>query len=310
MSITVSRLGQVNASGSTQALFLSIFAGEVMSVFNTTNIMMPLQRVRDIDHGKSADFPVVGKAVSSYHVPGNDIDGQTINTAQATVFIDDLLIAPVFIAKIDEAKLHFDLRQPYTTALGRAMALAFDKRAIQTAILAARANTFVTGGDNGSSQTHAGANTDAEVLKNAIISAGQKLDEKNVPEEDRFGIFRPAQHALLVQDTDTMNRDWGGSGSLASGKVYEIGGVTLKKSNNIPSGVISGVSGENNTYSGTFTNTTGVVMNKEAIGTVRLLNLAVETEYTVRLQGTLVVAKYALGTGILRPECAYEIKNA
>jgi len=33
-------------------------------------------------------------------------------------------------------------------------------------------------------------------------------------------------------------------------------------------------------------------------------------EYDVRRQGTLLVAKYAMGHGILRPDAAFEIKTS
>ena len=39
------------------------------------------------------------------------------------------------------------------------------------------------------------------------------------------------------------------------------------------------------------------------------MDLAVEMEYDVRRQGTLLVAKYAMGHGILRPDAAFEIKT-
>jgi hypothetical protein len=51
-------------------------------------------------------------------------------------------------------------------------------------------------------------------------------------------------------------------------------------------------------------------MHPEAVGTVKLIDLAVETEYDMRRQGYLTLAKYAMGHGILRPECAVEIKTA
>ena len=48
-------------------------------------------------------------------------------------------------------------------------------------------------------------------------------------------------------------------------------------------------------------------MHKSAVGTVKLLELATESDYDVRRQGTLVVAKYAVGHGVLRPESAIEL---
>jgi hypothetical protein len=39
------------------------------------------------------------------------------------------------------------------------------------------------------------------------------------------------------------------------------------------------------------------------------MDLAVESEYDIRRQGTLIVAKYAVGHGYLRPDCAVELKT-
>ena len=46
---------------------------------------------------------------------------------------------------------------------------------------------------------------------------------------------------------------------------------------------------------------------KEAIGTVKLLDLATESEYQIERQGTLFVAKYMMGHGVLRPECSVAV---
>jgi hypothetical protein len=54
----------------------------------------------------------------------------------------------------------------------------------------------------------------------------------------------------------------------------------------------------------------GLVMHQSAVGTVKLMDLGMESEYQVSRQGTLMVAKYAVGHGVLRPEAAIEIRNA
>jgi hypothetical protein len=54
----------------------------------------------------------------------------------------------------------------------------------------------------------------------------------------------------------------------------------------------------------------GLVFQKEAVGTTKLLDLSVEHEYLIQYQGTLLVGKYAVGHGILRPECAVGIISA
>jgi hypothetical protein len=63
-------------------------------------------------------------------------------------------------------------------------------------------------------------------------------------------------------------------------------------------------------YQGTFTTVAGLVMHKSAVGTVKLIDLGMEMAYDIRRQGTLIVGKYAVGHGILRPESAVEIKTS
>ena len=50
-------------------------------------------------------------------------------------------------------------------------------------------------------------------------------------------------------------------------------------------------------------------MHRSAIGTVKLLDLSVESEYLIKNQGTLMDSKYALGTDILRPDGAVELRT-
>jgi len=318
---TVSRLGEVNAAGGDKyELFLKVFSGETLTAFVRSNIMFngsadsgAMHTVRSISQGKSAQFPVFGQAVASYHTPGAEITGQQIKHAEKTISIDQILLAPVFIARIDEAMNHYDVRAPYSAELGRALAKQADKNLIQLTILAARASATITGGNGGSTLTNAGYETTPDTLAQGIYDAGQAMDEKDVPEEDRFCILRPAQYNLLVQASKSLNRDFNASydnGTFAQGKIFKINGIQIKKSNNLPSSVINAATGENNTYSGTFTNTMGVVFHKSAVGTVKLLDLAMESEYDIRRQGTLFVAKYAMGHGVLRPEAAVELKKA
>ena len=56
----IHRSGVNNATGDARALFLKLYAGEVLTAFQSKNIMMPLHRVRTISKGKSAQFPMTG----------------------------------------------------------------------------------------------------------------------------------------------------------------------------------------------------------------------------------------------------------
>ena len=124
-------------------------------------------------------------------------------------------------------------------------------------------------------------------------------------------------------------------GATASGVVPMVAGISLFKSNHlvdiaglgdqtsgtgidsnagINNDVTSGTgAGYDSNFSGLVTGSAGsetygiIAGTKGAIGTVKLLDLATESEYQIERQGTLFVAKYAMGHGILRPECAVSV---
>ena len=63
-------------------------------------------------------------------------------------------------------------------------------------------------------------------------------------------------------------------------------------------------------YQVDMTNTVALAFHKSAMGTVKLMDIAIESEYRMDLQAHLFVAKYAMGHNVLRPECAYELRSA
>ena len=298
------------------ANFLEVFSGEVLTAFETATIFKELHRVRTITHGKSADFPVLGKMSARYHTPGTPILG-TNNPpiGKRSINIDDLLIADIFIYDLEDAKLHYDVRKEYSHQLGVSLAQRFDEKIARIGYLAARAAATTSHHHGGTKLTNATADTDAGELRKLVFKAAQTFDEKDVPETDRHVIFKPAQYYLMVQDTNLLNREWGGRGELATANLPMIANMTVHKSNNLPNGknIATPIHGEHNPYTGNFSSSVALVMNRQAVGTVKLFDLAVEMsgpDVHVMYQGDIVVAKYAMGHGILRPDCAIEIATA
>jgi len=312
---TPSRLGVTDAStdgsfSQDNELFLKVFSQMVLTTFEETNVMGALHRQRNITSGKSAQFPVIGTTTAEYHSPGEEIKGNSIKHNERVINVDDKLIAHVFVDELDELKNHYEVRAEYASVLGRALALKQDKQLMQLVALAARASATVNGGNGGTQLTNANFKTDASTLAAGLFDAAQTLDEKDVPGENRYAALLPAQYYLLAQNTDVINRDWGGAGAFSDGTVLRVAGIQIVKSNNVPSTNVSATSGENNTYDGDFSTTAGIVWHESAVGTVNLMNLRMETDYQVQRQGTLMVAKFAKGHGILRPESSVELKTA
>ncbi len=319
---TASRLGLVNNSGTAyEALFLKVFSGEVLTAFSENNVFSDaLHTVRTISSGKSAQFPVTGTASAAYHTPGNLLTGGAILHNEKVINIDDLLIAQTFVANIDELMNHYDVRAIYASELGKALAKTYDQNVAKCIANASRASTTLTGGSGGTVLTLASGNTatanvTGDELAAAIYDIAQAFDERDIPKTDRFVVLPPAEYYKLPESaTRTISTDYnpGGNGSFASGTVLQVAGMPVIMSNNVPqSNVGSNPGGSNNTYSGDDSKTIGLVFHKSAVGTVKLLDMTTEisgNDYQVMYQGTLMVAKYALGHGTLRPEAAATIK--
>jgi len=318
---SASRIGQINSAGDAKALFMKVFAGEVLTAFKENCVTEDKHMVRNIQNGKAAQFPILGKITAEYHTPGKEITGLNLPANERVITIDDLLISHAFITNLDEAMNHYDVRGPYSQELGRALAYAHDKHILQLAVKAARDTAPVSTEAGGGKVADASmlADTTAEKLVAALFAAARKLDENAIPEDDRFAFLNPAAYYLLAQNTKIMNRYWGGEGDYAGAKVLRVAGLNVVKTIHAPFGqnIRTVAAGGNAVQAGTgdkyavdATSTVGVVMHKAAVGTVKLMDMAMESQYDIRRQGTLMVAKYAMGHGVLRPAAAVELATA
>ena len=313
-----SRVGQAGLSGATDALFLKVFSGEVMSTFNSQTVMKEKTRIRSINNGKSAQFAAIAKTVAEYHTAGAEILGNNIEHGEKIITIDDLLIANTFISKIDEAKNHYDVRAEYSKQMGQALAQTYDRNLLSMAVKAARnpsgIGAGVAGQGNAASEA-IGATPTTTQLVTAIYDAAATLDTANVPEDERFVIVSPATFYALVQEDKLINRDFGSNGSYSDGTIMRVAGMQIIKSNNL---VIDHTSSANvakypdyaSKYTVNGSDTKALIIQKQALGTVQLMDMATEMEYDIRRQGTLAVSKIAVGHGVLRPECIIELRAA
>jgi hypothetical protein len=319
--------GLVNASGTEDALFLKVFAGEVLTSFDRASVTQGSEMVRSISSGKSATFPVMGRVGAAYHVAGAEITGSDVNHNEKVITINDLLLSSVFLSNIEEAKNHWDVRSAYSMEIGRALAFQKDKHVLQTIGQAslASANVGDTSYAAGATVTNTGiasatAATAANAVIDALFDAAKQLDANFVPKEGRKAFIRLEEYYKLANGTNVVNVDFSGQGSIAEGKVVKVAGIELIPTPHFISGNIAAAndttapSGKSATIADpqavNLTNYVALVSHPSAAGTVKLMDLAVESEYDIRRQGTLMVAKYAMGHGVLRPEAAVGIKEA
>lgn len=309
-NMTPSRIGANNGGGDKTELFLKVFSGEVLTAFAESNVASQAHTIRTITSGKSAQFPATWKGGAAYHTPGTQLLGTGIGHSERVIVVDDQLVADRSLSDLDEAMNHYDVRSVYSADIGRALARTFDENVLKVMVLAARAAATVTGANGGTRLIGSSIGTAVADLEGAAFDAAQAMDEKDVPDTDRFLFLKPAQYYLLVSGTSKLvNTDWvpEGAGGYAAGVVKRIAGMQIVKTNNLPT---TNVTTGPTAYRGNFSSVVGVSVHKSAVGTVKLMDLKTSVDWLPEYLTHLLVGRYAVGHGILRPESAVELASS
>ena len=292
-------------------LYLKVFSGETLKVFNKQAVMKGRHRERTISSGKSAQFPAIGKAAAEYHTPGHVILGQSIAHGEKVIAIDDMLISSVFMSNFEEAMNHYETRSEYAFQMGDSLAQAYDQHLFAIAVNAAVSGTAgAVAGMGAATEDKIGATPTLQNIVDAIYNGAAYFDSTNIPANDRVVFVTPSTYWDLIQDGSFLDRDFGNGGANQnSGGKLRVATFEVVPSNNfaLNFGVDSlvGKRAGSNVTDYTVDNSAGValLLQKQALGTVKLMNLATEKDYQTERQGTLMVSRMAVGHGVLRPEC-------
>jgi len=306
-----SRIGQINLAGNTDALFLKVFGEEVISVFEAANLYGDKTFKRRIKHGKSAQFPAIGRLKAYNHAPGTELLGSKVPHAEQIITVDGHVVADQYIEEIDELKNHYDVRGRYATLIGNALAETFDKNIASCVYKAAESAAAITG-EQGGSVINGGANvaSDPDLFKKAMFTAAQILDEKNVPQTERYAFLPPAVFYMAASSTPLINKDWDGDGSLSKGVIGELAGIKIVKSNHTLAGTNYDGAEIHAKYKGNYSQYAFHIFHPMAVGTVQLLDTTSTMDLMPNRIATLLTGRYVAGHGVLRPECAIAVKAA
>ena len=264
--------GASTTTAARRALYLKLFSGELFKGFQRNTIARDLITKRTLKNGRSMQFIFTGRTKSEYHIPGNNILGNTDGAppvAEVTIECDDLLISSAFVYELDETLAHYDLRGEISRKIGYALAENYDRRIFRAITKSARSagpitkSNFVEPGGTQIRVGTTGSNlADAynpTFLVNAFYDAAAALDEKGVSGEGRVAVLNPRQYYELIQAVGgsgsgayLINRDEQGDALQSGNGIIEIAGIRIYKSMNIPFFSNFG------TKYGTSTNNTGV----------------------------------------------------
>lgn len=311
----------LGGSATQRDLLLKKFSGEVLATFNTKTVAKPYIRIRNVSGQKSAQFPAIGKATSTYHQPGQEIDGQTIAHGETVINIDDKIISAVFVSDFLEAMTHFDTRGEYARQMGDSLAQAYDQKVFATAVKACvDGASGSVAGIGAATRDAIGAAPTISAFVTAVYDAQAAMDSRDIPENDRVIFVDPGTYYDLVDDGRFLNRDFGNSnGSQSGGSILKIAGLPIIKTNNLAKDWSQGGANDLDVvregaqvtdYDVNASTVKALILQRQALGAVHLMDLASETEYSARHQGTLMLSKMANGMGVLRPDCLHLIDAA
>lgn len=340
--------GGGNNYASSRDLLLKQFSGEVLTHFDEMFALKDRIRVRTLNGGKSAQFPLLGQAAAEHFTPGQEIIGQPFASSEVTLTVDDFIVSSVFLNNIDEMLTHFEFRGEYSKQMAQAIALTCERTLFQMAVRDARlgdqynagvevgvgaistnasgAGAGLVGMNNAITKRLNGAGTATSLIDEAFTAAAY-FDENNLPLEGRSLYVSPRTYYDLINqtaDNRIINSDFSANGGdFANAVIYKVAGFDLVKTNHLS---INGTANTNtgpdgrtplNAPSGGFGQdyavdaslTLGLFMHTEGMGMVKLQDLTTESEYSVAKQGSLLVSKLLMGAGTLRPSAYYEVNN-
>lgn len=180
--------------------------------------------------GDSVKITSINDVTIGTYAAHNDITVEDIDDATRSLVIDQ---ARYFAVELDDIE-----KAQHVKGGGSPLAQAVDNAAYQ---LADTADAFLldaindaaegTGNDLGTVAIH----TDADALYDSVVDLMVKLDQANVPQQDRFLVVSPALYGRLLKlDRFVIAGDTVSASTRTNGFIGEIVGLPVYRSNNLP----------------------------------------------------------------------------
>jgi len=281
---------------------------ETLEAFNRRNVFLGLVQKQTITSGKSGQFIVGGKTDGSdtaEYARGTQISVSEAPLDERTIVLERPVYTAKRIDQFEERIAHYDIRGPITNMMGETLAYKVDQKIADTLFDATTGAALVGNPGPNTNIVMPAPATDAkgrgDQLAEAIFAAKVVLEEN-----DDYGeavvVVSPKDYADLVQADRAVNADYtSGNGGYDTGRVMQVGGVSIISSNNL-----KGTKG-----SGDTAKLQGLVFTIEAVGVLELIGLVTNQETQIDfLDSTLMTAYYAIGAGVLRPESVVAIVAA
>ena len=314
-------------------LWLPIWSGEVLHAYDQYRMFEPMVTAKTISSGRLMEFPITGTvSLQPAWDAGEYLMGD--QNSKATTFSVELdkrpMAAHFELDNIDLMITQWEYRQELARQAGQTLANARDKQV--AAFLAGAAGVAKLVDDPRIGLSYAepfaiGTGNDPEAALAVLEGIEEfcvELQENDVAVQGcycvvppklfqqirRLGVAETGEQAMNMQPMFGGTAVAGGLGAAFTQGLNGLSdrltymGVTILKSNHIPTedGEVNG--GGRYTVNGATAGVRGLIFCAEAVAAIRKTGLVVDTEDDIRRNTTFTVASMFSGTGILKPELA------
>lgn len=265
-----------------------IFSKEIIVARENNLVLANLVDRYDADVKNAGDIlriPNLSSITATYKVENVDAAQSATTETASSISLNKHAVVRVTIEDLAAIQSHVNLREKYTTQMGKSIAKITD--------------TDIRSLYSGLSQTvGAGAtSSDLALSKTYILESVRKLNEKNVPFEDRSFIVESYGHRDLLKTDDFVRYDAVGQASdknaTISAKIGKLYGVDVYQTEQVYT--LSSVA-----Y--------GMIFHKTAFGLAVQKAMRVQAQYDVPALAWELVADSIYGVAELRDDHAVCIR--
>jgi len=189
-------------------VFITGFDAEVHRAYQALGGLRDSVRVKTGVVGSSYRFPKSGKGVATQHNGGNDVTAMNLDFTKVEAIMEDWE-AFDYVDIYDIEKINFDEKKEiaYNTAN------AIKRREDQLII-----DALYTSYSVGDTTTYVGDGS-AVFSLDLVRSASSRMNDKNVPSENRSIIYSANQQQAFLGETETSSSDYNTVKALVAGEI-------------------------------------------------------------------------------------------
>lgn len=280
----ITRPGQSHGTGDELALHIEEYGESVEHTIKRRSALDGFVQMRSVRGTSTLSDFAVGETTLGKVTPGEAPPAQEAQFAKASIVVDTVIYARNTLPLLDVFQTSYDARKEIGIEHGKAIAKDRDITMFIQAAKAAMmtvsrfkgsAASDLPGFKGGSIKTLANAAdiNDPALLHAAFADLFTEMEQKDViPQEDDVIVaLRPAQFYTLLQSEQIINGNYvTADGTKLEGvTMFKEWGCPVVRSNNIPSGVVSGHLLSNtrnsNAYDGDFTKLGALAFSARAL---------------------------------------------